>query len=113
MARPKGSPDLAPMIRGAFKRAALRLEEKGKPLSLLIEHELEHNTLECLKAMRGFIPAEMMLVGPDEEPVTPVFKIEFVQPEPVEKPVDNVLEVDFVRPEDPDMLPATVQTRKT
>ena len=49
------------MIRGAFKRAALRLDQKGKGLSGLIEKELEERPLETLRAIQGFIPKEMMI----------------------------------------------------
>ena len=58
MARPKGSHDVAPMIRGAFKRAAKMLEQEGKPLSVLIKKHLEDDTLSTLKAMASYIPKE-------------------------------------------------------
>lgn len=59
MARPKGSPDVAPMIRGAFKRAALRLDIKGKGLSELIEESLEKDVLNTLRAISCFVPKEL------------------------------------------------------
>jgi hypothetical protein len=58
MARPKGSHDIAPMIRGAFLRAAKSLELKGKPLSTLIERELEERPIETLKALASFNPTQ-------------------------------------------------------
>ena len=56
--RPKGSHDIAPMIRGAFIRAVKGLEDDGKPLSSLIREELENNPLATLKAMAAFNPKE-------------------------------------------------------
>ena len=57
--RPKGSHDIAPMIRGAFKRAAKMLEQEGKPLSLLIKKHLEEDTLATLKAMASYAPKDL------------------------------------------------------
>jgi hypothetical protein len=59
MARPKGSPDVAPMIRGAFKRAVLALEDKGRPLSTIMMEQLEENPLGTLQALKGFVPKEL------------------------------------------------------
>lgn len=56
--RPKGSHDIAPMIRGAFIRAVKGLEDDGKPLSTLIREQLENNPLATLKAMAAFNPKE-------------------------------------------------------
>ena len=60
MARPKGSHDIAPMIRGAFIRAAKQLEAKGKPLSKLIYDHLEDDFLNTLKVIASFCPKEMI-----------------------------------------------------
>ncbi len=54
-----GSRDVAPMIRGAFKRACILLENEGKPLSGIIKKELEDNPLATLQAMKGFVPKEL------------------------------------------------------
>lgn len=54
--RPKGSHDIAPMIRGAFIRAVKGLEDDGIPLSTLIRQELEKNTLATIKTMATFCP---------------------------------------------------------
>ena len=51
--------DVAPMIRGAFKRAVLLLEEEGKPLSTIIKDQLEENPLGTLQALKGFVPKEL------------------------------------------------------
>jgi len=59
MARPKGSHDIAPMIRGAFIRAAKALESKGKPLSTIIAQQLEEHPLETLRTMSSFVPKEL------------------------------------------------------
>lgn len=61
MARKRGSHDIAPQIRGAWKRAVLSLEDKGKPLSTIIEKCLEENPLATLKAISAFVPKEMLL----------------------------------------------------
>ena len=57
--RPAGSKDVAPMIRGAFKRAALALEQKGRPLSLIIQEQLEEKPLDTLRAISTFCPKEL------------------------------------------------------
>jgi hypothetical protein len=64
--RRAGSRDIAPQIRGAFKRAVLQLEEEGRPLSELIKEYLEKDFLGTLRAIQGFIPKEQ-LIGPMEE----------------------------------------------
>lgn len=51
--------DIAPMIRGAFKRAVLALEEGGRPLSTIIGEQLEENPLGTLQALKGFVPKEL------------------------------------------------------
>lgn len=57
--RPKGSHDIAPMIRGAFIRAVKGEEADGKPLSSLIREQLENNPLATLKAMAAFKQKEL------------------------------------------------------
>ena len=64
MARPKGSKDLAPMIRGAFKRACIQLDnkeggEKGIGLSTLILESLQEDVRGTLQAIKGFVPKEL------------------------------------------------------
>lgn len=59
MARPKGSHDISPMIRGAFIRAAKALESKGKPLSTIIMQELEKDPLATIRTMASFVPKEL------------------------------------------------------
>ena len=62
MARPKGSSDTAPMIRGAFKRACLMLDgegEKGVGLSTLILDSLKEDVRGTLQAIKGFVPKEL------------------------------------------------------
>ena len=59
MARGKGHKDVAPQIRGAFKRAVRMLEDDGKPLSLLIKEHLESDFVPTLKAISSFCPKEL------------------------------------------------------
>jgi len=62
MARPKGSADTAPMIRGAFKRACLMLDgegKKGEGLSDLILTSLKEDVRGTLQAIKGFVPKEL------------------------------------------------------
>jgi len=64
MARPKGSADVAPMIRGAFKRALLMLDEKravdeGQGLSEVLCEALEENPIGVLGAIGKFCPKEL------------------------------------------------------
>lgn len=57
-----GSRDVAPMIRGAFKRACLQLDgdgEKGVGLSELIVKSLQEDVRGTLQAMKGFVPKEL------------------------------------------------------
>lgn len=63
MARPKNTADIAPMIRGAFIRAAKGLEDDGKPLSEVIRQELEQRPLETLRVMASFMPKETKVSG--------------------------------------------------
>lgn len=63
MARTKSSHDIAPMIRGAFIRAAKGLEDDGKPLSSVIRKCLEDNPLATLQAISKFIPREANITG--------------------------------------------------
>ncbi len=60
--RPKGSSDTAPMIRGAFKRACLMLDDdgpKGEGLSTLILNSLKEDVRGTLQAIKGFVPREL------------------------------------------------------
>jgi len=60
--RPKGKSDTAPMIRGAFKRACMMLDEgkeKGEGLSTLILNSLNEDVRGTLQAMKGFVPKEL------------------------------------------------------
>jgi hypothetical protein len=47
------------MIRGAFKRAVMELENGGRPLSSLIKDSLEDDVKGTLQAMKGFVPKEL------------------------------------------------------
>jgi hypothetical protein len=79
--RRAGSRDIAPQIRGAFKRAVLQLEEEGRPLSDLIKEYLEKDFLGTLRAIQGFIPKEQ-LIGPMEESEGSFsVQVNFVEPE--------------------------------
>lgn len=57
-----GSKDVAPMIRGAFKRACLINEAKGKSLSEIIAAELLERPLDTLRAISSFVPKELEVV---------------------------------------------------
>jgi len=65
MARPKGSADLAPKVRGAFKRALIMLDEQrgvdeeGKGLSEVLMESLEENPIGTLGAISKFCPKEL------------------------------------------------------
>ena len=63
MARPKGSHDIAPQVRGAFLRALKLREDRRnkKSLSELIDDKLDEDVLGVLKAMAQFVPKEMLL----------------------------------------------------
>ena len=57
-----GSRDVAPMIRGAFKRACMIVDgdgEKGQGLSELIAESLRDDVKGTLQAMKGFVPKEL------------------------------------------------------
>ena len=54
--------DVAPQIRGAFKRACLMLDgegEKGEGLSTLILNSLTDDVRGTLQAIKGFVPREL------------------------------------------------------
>ena len=54
--------DVAPQIRGAFKRACLMLDgegEKGVGLSTLILESLRDDVRGTLQAIKGFVPREL------------------------------------------------------
>tara|TARA_R110002020_G_scaffold171360_2_gene361381 strand:+ start:1654 stop:1911 length:258 start_codon:yes stop_codon:yes gene_type:complete len=65
MARPKGSADLAPKVRGAFKRALIMLDEQrgvdeeGKGLSEVLMESLQENPIGTLGAISKFCPKEL------------------------------------------------------
>jgi hypothetical protein len=65
MARPKGSADLAPKVRGAFKRALIMLDERkgvdeeGRGLSEVLCDSLEENPIGTLGAISRFCPKEL------------------------------------------------------
>tara|TARA_R110000782_G_scaffold18254_4_gene50364 strand:- start:1981 stop:2238 length:258 start_codon:yes stop_codon:yes gene_type:complete len=65
MARPKASADLAPRVRGAFKRALIMLDERkgvteeGKGLSEILCDSLEDNPIGTLGAISRFCPKEL------------------------------------------------------
>ena len=76
--RPKGSHDIAPMIRGAFIRAVKGLEDDGKPLSSLIREQLENNPLATLKAMAAFNPKESNVTQREITDVTQLTDAELI-----------------------------------
>ena len=56
--------DVAPAIRGAFKRACLMLDDerkgdKGQGLSELILESLKDDVKGTLQAIKGFVPKEL------------------------------------------------------
>ena len=65
MARPKGSADLAPKVRGAFKLALIMLDEQrgvdeeGKGLSEVLMESLQENPIGTLGAISKFCPKEL------------------------------------------------------
>jgi len=65
MARPKGSADLAPKVRGAFKPALIMLDEQrgvdeeGKGLSEVLMESLQENPIGTLGAISKFCPKEL------------------------------------------------------
>ena len=72
--RPKGSHDIAPIVRGAFKRAVLQLEEKGTPLSDLIAQEMEKNVFAALRAISAFIPKELLVAPAEGDELTEILQ---------------------------------------
>jgi hypothetical protein len=61
MPKLKGTPDIAPMVRGAFIRAAKQLADGGRPLSTILLEQLREHPLETLRVISSFIPKEMMI----------------------------------------------------
>ncbi len=65
MARPKGSADVAPAIRGAFKRALIMLDEKrqvsekGQGLAEVLCESIQENPIGTLGAISRFCPKEL------------------------------------------------------
>lgn len=59
MPRSSGSKDVAPIIRGAFKRAVAQLDNGGRPLSDIIREHLESDFLGTLRAIASFTPKEI------------------------------------------------------
>lgn len=61
MAKTAGAKDVATMIRGAFKRAALQMEQgkNKKSLSEMMVDSLEENFLGTIKAIAPFCPKEL------------------------------------------------------
>lgn len=60
--RKNQSRDVAPMIRGAFKRACLALEQGGTPLSTLMIESLRNDFTGTLRAVSSFTPKELEVV---------------------------------------------------
>lgn len=48
-------------MRGAFLRAAKSLEDKGRPLSTIIEEMLLERPKDALDAISKFVPKEMLI----------------------------------------------------
>lgn len=61
--KPAGSKDVAPMIRGAFKRAVMQLEQGGRPLSTLMVESLQENFRDTLRAVSSFTPKELEITN--------------------------------------------------
>lgn len=55
------------------------LESGGKPLSTIIQTELEERPLETLRAVASFVPKELMLQGDAEAPMHLQVSVEFVE----------------------------------
>lgn len=82
MPREARGKDVAPTVRGAFIRAVKALEDKGKPLSEIIQKELDERPLETLRAIASFVPKELMLQGDSEAPMHLQVSVEFVSSDP-------------------------------
>lgn len=61
MARPKGTADLAPMIRGAAMRALKHNENRGKGLTMILAESFVEKPLETLTALAKFNPSQSKL----------------------------------------------------
>lgn len=61
MARPKGTADLAPMIRGAAMRALKHNENRGKGLTDILAQSFVDKPLETLTALAKFNPSQSKL----------------------------------------------------
>ena len=59
MSKKAGTPDTAPMIRAAFKRAVMALESTGRPLSTMVKEHLEKDFLGTLRAISAYVPKEL------------------------------------------------------
>lgn len=62
MARKAGTADVAPMVRGAFKRALMLIEQANngnRGLSELIRDSLESDFLGTMKMIAQFTPKEL------------------------------------------------------
>ena len=56
--RPKGSADLAPMIRGAAMRALKHNENRVKGLTMILAKSFVNKQLETLTALAKFNPSQ-------------------------------------------------------
>lgn len=61
MARPKGTADLAPVIRGHAIRALQHNENRGKGLTLILADYLVNKPLETLTALAKFNPSQVKM----------------------------------------------------
>ena len=57
--RKSGSKDVAPMVRGAFKRALAQCAAEGKPLSTMIKDSLEQDFLNTMRVIASYTPKEL------------------------------------------------------
>lgn len=61
MARPKGTADLAPMIRGAAMRALKHNESRGRGLTDILAKSFVDKPLETLTALAKFNPSQVKM----------------------------------------------------
>jgi len=60
--RPKGSHDIAPIVRGAFLRACKMVESRDKrSLAEIMADLLRDDPKACLDAVSKFVPKEMLI----------------------------------------------------
>lgn len=63
MARPKGSHDFTPLVRGGLIRALKMLEAEGKPISEFIYKALIEDPIGTLQKLSAYAPKETKVSG--------------------------------------------------